>query len=436
MGTQVNCETYLHWPNVNKGEKMKTKENQVKTIAIIGTFDSKGTEYQFIKSKIEELGCKTYTIHIGTFKPMFEPDVSNIEVCNEVGLDIVDIANQNDRGKAVAALSKGIEKIVLRLYKENKFDGVLSLGGSGGTSMVCPALRTLPIGVPKMVVSTVASGNTEMYVGTSDIMLVPSIVDVAGLNKISKLIFKNAVSAIVGMVTLNKEETDGKHLPIIAATMFGVTTPCITKAKEYLNNQGFEVLVFHCTGTGGKTMESLVNAGLITGVLDLTTTEWCDTTVGGIMAAGEHRNEAAALNGIPAVVSVGATDMVNFGPFDSLPEKFKGRNFYKHNLTTTLMRTSKEECKNIGLKLSEKLNMSTSKTTLFLPLKGVSMIDSEGQPFYGPEEDKVLFDTLKSNITNKNVNIVEMNNDINDEEFAISCAKRLVELINLKGNNK
>lgn len=409
------------------------KDNNVKTIAIIGTFDSKGTEYQFIKKSIEDLGCKTLTIHIGTFEPLFIPDVSNVEVCAEVGLDIKEIASRHDRGEAVSALSKGIEKIILRLYNEGKFDGVISLGGSGGTSMVAPALRTLPIGVPKVIVSTVASGNSEMYVGTSDLILMPSIVDVAGLNKISRKIFKNAVCSVVGMVTLDTKAEEEDHLPIIAASMFGVTTPCVTKAKDYLTKQGFEVLVFHATGTGGKTMESLINAGLITGVLDITTTEWCDEIVGGILAAGPKRNEAAALNGVPAIVSVGATDMVNFGPFDTLPEKFKGRNFYKHNLTTTLMRTTVEECRLVGEKLASKLNMSTSKTTLFLPLKGVSMIDAEGQPFYGPEQDAVLFETLKNNITNKNVDIVSLNNNINDDEFALSAAKRLVELINLKG---
>jgi len=409
------------------------KDTKVKTIAIIGTFDSKGTEYEFIKSKIEELGCNTFTIHIGTFEPKFKPDVSNVDVCHEVGLDIKEIAAKNDRGQAVSALSKGIRTIILRLYNEGKFDGVISLGGSGGTSMVAPALRTLPIGVPKVIVSTVASGNSEMYVGTSDLILMPSIVDVAGLNKISKLIFTNAVCSVVGMVSLNKKEEKEDHKPIIAASMFGVTTPCVTKAKEYLNEKGYEVLVFHATGTGGKTMESLINAGLITGVLDITTTEWCDEIVGGIFTAGENRNEAAAKNGIPAIVSVGATDMVNFGPFDTLPEKFIGRNFYKHNLTTTLMRTTSEECRLIGEALASKLNMSTTKTTLFLPLKGVSMIDAVGQPFYGAKEDTVLFETLKNNITNEFVDIRILDNNINDTEFALSAAKRLIELINLKG---
>ncbi len=409
----------------------------MKTIAITGTFDSKGIEYKFIKDKIEELGCTTLTIHTGTFEPIFEPDISNVEVCKEVDEDIIAISAKKDRALAVDALSKGLKTILPRLYKEGKFDGIISLGGTGGTSMVAPAMRALPIGVPKIIVSTVASGNTEMYIGTSDIMMIPSIVDVSGLNKISKMIFTNAILAIVGMVKLKddlkvKEE---EEKPLITASMFGVTTPCVDIAKDYLQSKGYEVLVFHCTGTGGRTMETLINTGLITGVLDITTTEWCDELVGGILAAGPKRCEAAALNGIPTVMSIGATDMVNYGPYDTVPAKYANRNFYKHNLTTTLMRTNVEECKLVGEKIAEKLNMAKSRTTLFLPLKGVSMIDCEGQPFYGPEEDKVLFDTLRSNIKNDKIDIVEMDNIINDEKFAITCAKKLIELIEEKKLN-
>lgn len=409
----------------------------MKSIAIVGTFDSKGHEYKFIKDKIEELGCSTFTIHAGVFEPLFEPDVSNIEVCNAINKDIVAIAAKKDRGLAVDTLSKGLEKILPEFYKQGKFDGVISLGGTGGTSLVAPAMRALPIGVPKIIVSTVASGNTSMYIGTSDIIMMPSIVDVAGLNKISKMIFTNAALSIVGMVKLkeNLKANTEKDKPLITASMFGVTTPCVNMAKDYLESQGYEVLVFHCTGTGGKTMESLINAGLITGVLDITTTEWCDEIAGGILSAGPNRCEAAAVNGVPTVISVGATDMVNFGPYDTLPQKYEGRKFYKHNPTTTLMRTTAEECKLIGEKIAEKLNMAKSETTLFLPLKGVSMIDCKGQPFYGPKEDKILFDTLKKNIKNPKVNIVEMDNVINDKEFAIACAKRLVELIKKKGRD-
>ena len=400
----------------------------MKTIAIAGTFDTKGTEYLYVKELIESLGLGTYTIHTGVFKPAFEPDVSNNEVAQAAGYDIKVITEKKDRSLATEVLSKGMEKLVPKLFEEGKFDGIISFGGSGGTSLVTPAMRALPIGVPKLMVSTVASGNISQYVGTSDILMMPSIVDVAGLNSISTKIFTNAVFAIAGMVKYeNKKNTDKK--PLIAATMFGVTTPCVTAAKEYLEARGYEVLVFHATGTGGKTMESLIEGGFIKGVLDITTTEWADEIIGGVLNAGPNRLEAASKNNIPQVVSVGALDMCNFGPYDTVPKQFIGRNLYKHNPTVTLMRTNKEENELIGKKIAEKLNLSNGKTILMLPLKGISGIDIDGQPFYGEEEDKILFDTLRDNINRNVVDIVEMDYDINDIYFAHEAAQKLIDLI-------
>ncbi|WP_024621890.1 Tm-1-like ATP-binding domain-containing protein [Metaclostridioides mangenotii] len=401
----------------------------MKTIAIAGTFDSKGKEYLFIKETIESLGLKTLTVNCGVFETEFKPDISNEEVAKEVGHDIKEIAAKKDRGLATEVLCKGMKKIITKLYAQGKFDGIISLGGSGGTSLIAPAMRALPIGVPKIIVSTVASGDVSEYVGTSDIIMYPSIVDVAGLNSISTKIFTNAASAICGMVKFEVEQ-EKIEKPLIAATMFGVTTPCVDIAREYLEKHGYEVLVFHATGTGGKTMESLIGSGFFEGVLDLTTTEWCDELVGGILNAGPNRLEAAAKYNVPQVVSVGAMDMVNFGAIDTIPVKFKERNLYKHNPSTTLMRTTIEENKQLGEIIADKLNMSKSLTTLMLPLKGVSMIDQEGQAFYGKEEDEMLFNTLKSNIDSDKVDIIEMNNNINDEEFALSAAKKLIELIN------
>lgn len=400
----------------------------MKTIAIAGTFDSKGTEYLYLKELIESQGLGTFTIHAGVFEPTFTPDVSNEEVAKAAGGDIKEIAARKDRAWATEVLTKGMEALVPKLYEEGKFDGIISMGGSGGTALVTPAMRALPVGVPKVMVSTMASGDTSRYVGTSDIVMIPSVVDVAGINSISSKIFANAAFAIAGMVSFeNKKEVE--HKPLIAATMFGVTTPCVTMAKEYLEKQGYEVLVFHATGIGGQSMEALVRGGFIQGVLDLTTTEWCDEVVGGILAAGPHRNEAATLCGIPQVVSVGAIDMVNFGDYDSVPAQFAGRNLYKHNPSVTLMRTTVEENKEIGHRLAEKLNMAVDKTILMLPLKGVSMIDAEGEAFYGPEEDKALFDTLKAEITNDKVEILELDAHVNDEEFAVGAAKKLLELM-------
>lgn len=401
----------------------------LKTIAIAGTFDTKGAEYSYVKELIESLGLGTFTIHTGVFEPTFKPDVSNSEVAEAAGTDIRTLASKKDRALATEVLSKGMEKLLPELYKQGKFDGIISFGGSGGTSLVTPAMRALPIGVPKVMVSTVASGNTSQYVGTSDIIMMPSIVDVAGLNSISTKIFSNAVFAIAGMVKFeNTKVMDKKSL--IAATMFGVTTPCVTTAREYLETRGYEVLVFHATGIGGQSMEALIDAGFIEGVLDLTTTEWADEIIGGVLNAGPHRLEAAARNHIPQVVSVGALDMCNFGPYDTVPRKFEGRNLYKHNPTVTLMRTNIEENEAIGKRLVEKLNMAKEKTALFLPLKGISGIDIEGQPFYGVEEDKVLFDILRNGVNRNVVEVVEMDCAINDVEFAEAAAQKLIDLMN------
>ena len=403
----------------------------MKTIAVAGTFDTKGKEFLYVKELIEELGLKTYMINTGVFNSEIEVDVSNKEIAKEAGYDIEDIVSRRDRAMATEALSKGMELLIPRLYAEGKFDGIISFGGSGGTSLVTPAMRALPIGVPKMMVSTMASGNVSQYVGTSDIIMMPSIVDVAGLNKISKTIFKNAVLAIAGMVGMADKikEVEEDEKPLIAATMFGVTTPCVDFAKEYLEERDYEVLVFHATGTGGKTMESLIDAGFFKGVLDITTTEWCDEIVGGVLGAGPNRLEAAGRNHVPQVVSVGALDMVNFGPIDTIPEKFKSRNLYKHNPTVTLMRTTVEENIKFSQKIAEKLNASFGKTVLILPLKGVSMIDAPGQPFYGSKEDEALFDTLKNNIDKDKVNIVEMDNNINEKAFAQRAAEELIKML-------
>jgi len=399
----------------------------MKTIAIIGTLDTKGREFGFIKKLVEDRGLNTFCLNTGVFDPLFEADVSNTEIAAAVGADLAAIVEARDRATATDVMSRGLKEILPKLYAEGKFDAVISAGGSGGTSMAAPAMRALPIGVPKMIISTMASGNVSQYVDTSDLIMVPSIVDVEGLNDISKKIFTNAVNALCGMVSYPSEVvSEGK--PLLAATMFGVTTPCIKAAKEYLESQGYDVLVFHATGAGGRSMESLVDAGFIKGVLDMTTTEWCDEIVGGVLTAGPHRLEAAGKAGIPQVVSVGALDMVNFGPWETVPPQFTDRNLYKHNPTVTLMRTTADELKQIGGAIAEKLNMAKGPTVLYLPLKGVSMIDVEGTPFYDPEADAALFDTLRESL-NDNIEIIEMDTDINDPEFAIAAAKKLISML-------
>lgn len=407
----------------------------LKTIALAGTLDSKGQEFLYVKELIESLDIKVLTINTGVFEPMFEADISNAQVAAAAGKDINEIVSKRDRAYATEVLAKGMELLLPKLYEEGKFDGILSFGGTGGTSIVTPGMRALPIGVPKVMVSTVASGNTEPYIGTSDLIMMPSIVDVAGLNVISTKIFTNAVFAIAGMVKFeNKTEVEKK--PLIAASMFGVTTPCVNHAKQYLEERGFEVLIFHATGVGGRTMENLICNGFIDGVLDITTTEWADELIGGVLAAGPHRLEAAARNQIPQVVSVGALDMVNFGPYNSVPKQFAGRNFYKHNPTVTLMRTTIEENEKIGGVIAEKLNLSQNDTVLMLPLKGLSGLDVEGQSFYGPDEDTMLFNTLRKNVNQNKVEIIEMNTDINSKEFAEAAAEKLLQLLKEKKERK
>lgn len=403
-----------------------------KTIALAGTLDSKGKEFSYVKEVIESLGFDTLLINTGVFPSEIEADVSNVQVAEAAGVEIEQLAKRKDRAEATRVLAEGMEKLLPELYEQGKFDGVLSFGGTGGTSIVTPGMRALPIGVPKVMVSTVASGNTQPYIGTSDLVMIPSIVDVAGLNVISTKVFRQAVFAIAGMLDFQDKalaDSDDHKKPLIAASMFGLTTSCINHAKSYLEDRGYEVLIFHATGIGGQTMESLIEEGFFAGVLDITTTEWADELIGGVLNAGPHRLEAAAKANVPQVVSVGAMDMANFGPYESVPEKFAGRKFYKHNPTVTLMRTTKEENKQIGEVIAQKLNMTKGQTTLMLPLKGLSGLDVEGQAFYGPEEDQALFNTLKKHIDSERVTVEEMDTDVNNPKFAEAAAERLIQMI-------
>lgn len=400
----------------------------MKTVALVGTFDTKGEEFAYIKGRFKELGIGVLTVHCGIFDPLTEPDVGNAEVAAAAGADLAEVADKRDRALATATMTRGVEALLPALYAQGRFDGVFSMGGSGGTTIATAGMRRLPIGVPKLMVSTMASGDTAPYVGASDIAMFPSIVDVAGINSFSRAIFNNAVAAMAGMLEHpHPEAVDDR--PLVAATMFGVTTPAVTKAKDYLESQGYEVLVFHATGTGGRCMEELVRAGFIKGVLDLTTTEWCDEVVGGVLAAGPDRCSAAALAGIPTVLSVGALDMVNFGPYDTVPAQFEGRNLYRHNPTVTLMRTTPQECRRIGAAIAAQVNRSCGPCEVILPLRGVSMIDAEGQPFWDPEADAALFDELRADVRPDVAPVVEVDAHINDDAFAVGAARRLVELM-------
>lgn len=405
----------------------------MKTIALVGTFDSKGEEYQYVKELLLSMGNKVFTINTGVFESLFKPDIDSAEIVNEVGEDICQIREQRDRAHATEVLANGFKRLLPKLYNQGLFDGVVSFGGTGGTSIVTPGMRELPIGVPKLMVSTVASGDTSAYIGTSDIMMMPSVVDVSGLNKLSRVIFQNAAAAISGMVNTTFEKVE-EDRPLIAASMFGVTTPAVNYARNYLESKGYEVLVFHATGVGGKTMEALIDSGYFEGVLDLTTTELADELVGGVLSAGPDRLNTAARKGTPQVVSLGALDMVNFGPYETVPEKFADRHFYKHNPTVTLMRTTMEENQKLGEIIAEKLNQVTSETILMIPAGGFSAIDIPDGPFYGPEEDKMLIDTLTAHLDNDLVKVVACDEDINNQAFAEFAAKSLIVSMK-KGEN-
>jgi uncharacterized protein (UPF0261 family) len=399
-----------------------------KTVGIVGTLDTKGIEFQFIKERIEASGTSTCVVNTGSLgEPHFEPDVSADDVAAAGGTSLQALQDGGDRGVAVAAMAEGTAKIIAELQSDGKIDGVISLGGSAGTTIGTTAMRAVPVGVPKIMVSTLASGDTSPYVDTKDVSMMYSVVDIAGINSLSRQILANAAGAIVGMV--NAEVPAAEDKPLIGATMFGVTTPCVTKARELLEDAGYEVLVFHATGAGGRAMEDLVKGGFIVGVLDATTTELADELVGGVLSAGPDRLEAAGDLGVPQVVAPGALDMVNFGPPDTVPEQFKDRTFYQHNPTVTLMRTTVEENAELGKIMGQKLSQAKGPTTVIIPKQGVSAIDQEGQPFYSAEAEAAWIENLKANLGD-NVTLIEMDNHINDDTFAEKLVETLLASLN------
>jgi uncharacterized protein (UPF0261 family) len=397
------------------------------TVVLVGTLDTKGAEYGFLRDRLGELGVDTILVDVGILgEPGMEADVTRDEVARAAGADIGELARAGDRGAAVTAIARGAGEVVKRLHAQGRLDGVLGLGGSGGSALVTQAMRELPVGVPKLMVSTVASGDTRPYVGESDVTMMYSVVDIAGINQISGRILSNAAGAIAGMAKAEVAEVN-EDKPLIGATMFGVTTPCVDAARERLEALGYEVLVFHATGAGGRSMEALMRDGFITAVLDTTTTELADDLVGGVLSAGPDRLEAAGELGIPQVVSLGALDMVNFGPPETVPKEFEGRLFYEHNPTVTLMRTTPEECAELGRRIAEKLNNARGLLTVFVPLEGVSLIDTDGQVFHDPAADAALFAALRENLDD-DVEVRELDTHINDPAFARAMAERLHEL--------
>lgn len=394
------------------------------TIAILGTMDTKGDEHGYVAKLIRARGHRTLVIDVGTDQPpRLEPQVSREEVARIGGLHFAGLLARRDRGECVAAMGQAAAVVLAGLQEKGEIDGVISLGGGGGTSICTTAMRALPLGFPKLMVSTLASGNTAQYVGVKDIVMMPAIVDVAGINRISRTILGRAAGAICGMVETQIPAGDDR--PIIVASMFGNTTQCVQAAKLIMEGAGFEVLVFHATGTGGRAMESLVEAGMAAGVLDITTTEWADELVGGILGAGPTRLDAAGKTGTPAIVTPGCLDMVNFGARDTVPAKFDGRIFYQHNPQVTLMRTNAEECAELGRILAEKVNAYTGPVTVLLPLRAISVISAPGQAFHLPEADAALFGAIRKHLK-PGIPLVEVDCEINAPEFAEACARALI----------
>jgi len=400
-----------------------------KTVCIVGTMDTKGIEFAFIKAQIESAGVSTCVINTGILgAPQLTPDISADEVAQAGGSSLQALRDEGDRGNSVTVMAQGAAVLVTEKQAAGEIDGIISLGGSAGTTIGTTAMQAVPVGVPKIMVSTLASGDTSPYVQSKDICMMYSVVDIAGINRLSRQILANAAGAIVGMVSAEAPAAAAADKPLIAATMFGVTTPCVTKAREILEDAGYEVLVFHATGTGGQAMEDLVKGGFLAGVLDVTTTELADELVGGILSAGPDRLEAASESGLPQVVAPGALDMVNFGPPDTVPEKFSDRLFYQHNPTVTLMRTTAEETAELGRIMARKLSEAQGPTTVIIPTQGVSAIDKTGQPFDSPEARATWIDNLKAHIGDT-VTVIEMDAHINDDAFATKLAETLLNSI-------
>lgn len=395
------------------------------TIAILGTLDSKGDEHAFVAEIVRSRGHVALLIDVGTGDgPTVKPDISRFEVAESAGMDLASVIAKKDRGEAVAAMSQAAPILLSKLQREGRIDGVVSLGGGGGTAIATAAMRALPIGFPKLMVSTLVSGNTAHYVGTSDITMMPSVTDVAGLNRLSKMIFSRAAGAICGMVETKTDVASDK--PLIVASMFGNTTACVTEAKRILEDNGYEVLVFAATGAGGKSMDAIIDSGMVAGVLDITTTELADELVGGVLTAGPDRMNAVARAKIPAVVSVGCLDMVNFGEPVSVPDKFASRHFYHHNPQVTLMRTTVDECKQLGEILVEKTNAYDAPTAILIPTRAISVISAADQAFHDPAADQALFGAIKSGSRHP---VVEMDVEINDPVFARACAEKLIGMM-------
>lgn len=401
------------------------------SIYLIATLDTKGVEAGWIRESLMRQGHRVTLVDVGSSgDPQVDPDIDRAMVFEVAGTSWSVVRSDQDRGEAVAAAARGVAQLIRQHADQGLVEGVLSIGGSAGTSIGTSAMRALPLGIPKVMVSTMASGQVRPYVADKDLCMINSVVDIAGINRVSRIVLSQAADAMSGMVNGRKQvfaEASPTEKPLVVASMFGVTTPCVQVARGVLEQAGYEVLIFHATGTGGQAMESLIREGLIAGVLDITTTELADELVGGVLTAGPGRLTAASELGVPQVISVGALDMVNFGSPETVPQKFADRLFYQHNPVVTLMRTSVSECRQLGKEVGRKVAMSNGPAEVLFPRQGVSAIDAEGQAFEDQEARMALLEGLKSTCGAARMEVMDAH--INDPEFAQAAAQRLLSLM-------
>lgn len=407
-------------------------------VALVGTLDTKGAEYGWLRDRLLRCGVEVVLIDAGVIgEPRVRPDIPRTAVADAAGADLRLLREEGDRGAAVTAMARGAAGIVLRLYGENRLHGVLAIGGSGGTSIATRAMRALPLGVPKLMVSSMASGDVSPYVGSTDITMMYSIVDIAGINTVSAPILANAADAIAGMAqgfataprAVRPADLGTGGRPLVAATMAGVTTPGVDAARERLTELGYEVLVFHTSGSGGRTLEALAEQGLFAGILDLTLSELADDLVGGILTAGPDRLRAAGRRGIPQVVSLGALDMVKFGPLDTLPERFRDRHVRVHNPSITVIRTTAAECAELGRRVAAKVRAATGPTAVCVPRRGLSTLGCPGGPYHDPLADDALFTTLRDGLRGSPAGLLEFDTHINDPAFGRAASEQLHRMI-------
>ena len=398
------------------------------SVYIFATLDTKGREADFVRGLLTAWDVAVTLVDVGAMGvPAADADVSRERIFELAGTSLAAVQRNADRGEAVNLAAAGAAALARQAHARGDLIGALGLGGSAGTTIATAAMRVLPLGVPKVMVSTLASGTVRQFVGDKDIFMLNAVADIIGINRVSRVVLSQAARAMAGLATLPSSPSPAGDRPLVAATMFGVTTPCVERAREILEQAGCEVLVFHATGNGGQAMESLLREGVIAGVLDITTTELADEHVGGFLSAGPMRLTAAASLGIPQVVSTGACDMVNFYGPETVPERFRDRQFYRHNANVTLMRTTAAECAAIGADIAAKLEAATGPVAVMLPGRGVSSIDRAGQPFDDPEARRVLHDTIRTRL--RRAAVRELDLHINDPAFADEAARTLLTLM-------